>query len=58
MLRTVLRVDTAVETKLDFKLVKTTGHCSTVRGKFLVVLDLLVTTTSAYTLTSTGTLIL
>ena len=51
-----LRVDTAVETKLDFKLVKTTGHCSTVHGEFLVVLDLLVTTTSTDTLASKGTL--
>ena len=45
-----------VEIKLAFKLVKTTGHCSTVHGKFLIVLDFLVTTTSTDTLASTGTL--
>ena len=49
----VLRVDTVAETKLGFKLVKTTGHCSTVHGKFLIVLDLLVTTTSTYKLVKT-----
>ena len=48
-------VDTVVETKLDFQLVKTTGHCSTVHGKFLVVLYFLFTTTSTDTLASTGT---
>ena len=32
-----LRVETVVETKLDFKLAKTTGHCSTVHGKFFVL---------------------
>ena len=42
--------------KLDFTLTKTTGHCSTVHGKFLSVLDFLVTTTSTDTLASTGTL--
>ena len=38
----MLRVDTVVEDKLAFKLVKTTGHCSTVYRKFLQVLDFLV----------------
>ena len=51
-----LRVDRVVETQLSFKLVKTTGHCSTVHGKFLIVLDLLVTTTSTDTSASNGTL--
>ena len=51
-----LRVDTVVEGKLAFKLVKTTGHCSTVHGKFLIVLDFLVTTTSTDTSASKGTL--
>ena len=51
-----LRVDTVVEIKLAFKLVKTTGHCSTVHGKFLIVLYFLVITTSADTLASTRTL--
>ena len=51
-----LRADTVVEDKLVFKLVKTTGHCRAVHGKFLIVLDLLVTTTSTDTLTSKGTL--
>ena len=51
-----LKVDTLVETKLGFKLVKTTGHCSTVHGKLLIVLDFLVTTTSTDTLASKGTL--
>ena len=41
-----------METKLDSKLVKTTGHCNTGHGKFLIVLDLLVTTTSTDTLAS------
>ena len=50
-----LRADTAVETKLASTLVKTTGHCSAVHGKFLTVLDFLVTTTSTDTLASTGT---
>ena len=50
-----LRVDTVVETKLAFKLVKTPGHCSTVHGKFLVVLDFLVATTSTDILVSKGT---
>ena len=45
-----------VESKLVFKLVKTTGHCSTVHGKFLIVLDFFVTTTSTDTLASKGTL--
>ena len=40
----ILRVDTVVQTKLDFKLVKTAGHCGTERGKFLV-LDFLFTPT-------------
>ena len=53
---TLLRVDTAVEGKLSSKLVKTTGHCSTVHGKFLIVLDFLVATTSTDTLASKGTL--
>ena len=35
--RVVLSVDTVVETKLAFKLAKTTGLCSTMHGKFLVV---------------------
>ena len=47
-----------VEIKLASKLVKTTGHCGTVVGEFLIVFDLLVTTTSADTLASTETLIL
>ena len=51
-----LRVDTVVEDKLVFKLVKTTGHCSTVHGKFLIVLEFLVTTTSTDSLASKGTL--
>ena len=51
-----LRADTVVKDKLAFKLVKTTGHCSTVHGKFLTVLDFLVTTTSTDTLTSKGSL--
>ena len=46
----------AVDTKLAFKLVKTAGHCSTVHGKFLIVLGCLVTTTSTGTLASKGTL--
>ena len=45
-----------VETKLAYKLVKTTGHCSTVLGKFLIVFDFLVTTTSTDTSASTETL--
>ena len=45
-----------VETKLAFNLVVTTGHCSKVHGKFLIVLDFLVTTTSTDTLASKGTL--
>ena len=48
-------VDTVVEDKLAFKLVNTTGHCSTVHGKFLIVLDFLVPTTSTDTLASKGT---
>ena len=40
-----LREGTVVEIKPAFKLVKTTGHGSTVHAKFLVVLDFLVTTT-------------
>ena len=52
----VLRVDTVVETKLALKLVKTTGLCSTVHGKFLIVLDFLVTTTSTDTMASKGML--
>ena len=51
-----LRADTVVETKLTFKVVKTTGHCNKVYGKFLIVLFFLVTTTSTDTLASTGTL--
>ena len=42
--------------KLAFNLVKTTGHCSTVLGKFLIVLDFLITTTSSDTLAYKGTL--
>ena len=49
-----LRADTVVETKLDFKLVKTFGQCSTVHGEFPIVLDFLVTTTSTNTLASKG----
>ena len=45
-----------VETKLAFKLVKTTGHCGSVHGKFLTVLNILVNTISTDTLASTGTL--
>ena len=33
-----------MEIKLAFKLVKTAGHCSTVHGEFLIVLNFLVTT--------------
>ena len=51
-----LRVDAVVEAKLDFKLLKTTGHCSTVHGKFLIVLHFLVTTTITDILASKGTL--
>ena len=47
-----LKVDTAAETKPDFELVKTTGHCSTVHGRFLIVLEFLVTTTITDTLAS------
>ena len=57
-LSTALRVDTAVEIKLAYMLVETSGHCSTVLGKFLIVLDFLLTTTSTDTLASKGTLIL
>ena len=49
-------LDLLVTTTSTYKLVKITGHCSTVHGKFLIVLDLLVTTTSTDTLVSTGTL--
>ena len=49
-----LRVDTVLETKLAFKLVKTTGLCSTVHGKFLIVLDFLVTRTSTDTMANKG----
>ena len=52
---TKLRVDAAVETKLALKLIKTTGLCSAVHGKFLFVLDYLVTSTSTETLASKGT---
>ena len=38
-----LWVNMVVETKLAFKLVKTTGHCSAAHVKFLIVLDVLVT---------------
>ena len=34
-----LRVDTVVETKLVFNVIKATGLCSTVQQKFLAVLD-------------------
>ena len=51
-----LRVDTVMETKLDFKLVQATGHCSTVHGKFLIVLDFLATTTITDTFASKETL--
>ena len=51
-----LGVKTVLEIKLAFKLVKTTGYCSTVLGKFLIVLDFLVTTNSTYSLASKGTL--
>ena len=51
-----LGVDTIEETKLAFTLVKTTGHYSTVLGKFLIVFDFLLTTTSTDTLASKGTL--
>ena len=53
MLFVSLRADTGVETKLALKLFKTTGHCSPVHKKFLIVSDLLVTTTSTDTLAST-----
>ena len=45
-----------MEIKLAFKQVKTTGHCSTVHGKFLIVSEFLLTTTSTDTLASKGTL--
>ena len=45
-----------METKLAFKLVKTTGYCSTVFGKFLIVVDFLVTTISTDTLAAKRTL--
>ena len=45
-----------VEIKLASKLVKTTGHCSTVLGKFLIVVDFLLATTSTNTLASKATL--
>ena len=48
-----LTADTVEDTKLAFKLPKTTGLCSTVHGKFLIVLDFLVTTTSTYKLPKT-----
>ena len=51
-----LRVDTVVEDKLAFKLVKTSGHCSAVHRMFLITLDVLVTTTSTDSLASKGTL--
>ena len=47
-------VDTAVETTLAFKLVKTAGQCRIVHGKFPIVLDFLVTTTSSDTSASKG----
>ena len=50
-----LRVDTVVETKLASKLVKSTGLCSTVQRKFLMVLNFLATTTSTDTMASKGT---
>ena len=50
----LLGADTVVQTKLSFKLVRTTGHCRTVHGKLLIVLDLLVTTTSTYKLVRTN----
>ena len=56
LLLSVLRVDTVVASKVDFTLVTTAGHCSTVQGRFLIVLDFLVATTSTDTLASTGTL--
>ena len=56
IIQLVLRVNPVVEDKLAFKLIKTIGHCSTVHGKFLIVLDFLVTTTSTDKLASKGTL--
>ena len=56
IVRNWLKADTVMETKLAFKQVKTTGHCSTVHGKCLIVLDFLVTTTSTDTLPSKRTL--
>ena len=53
---TSLRENAVKDTRLDFKLVKATGHGNTVHGKFLIVLDFLVTTTSTDTLAPTGTL--
>ena len=51
-----LRMDTAVATKLAFKLVKTNAQCSTVHEKFLIVLEVscccLVTTISTDPLAS------
>ena len=45
-----------METKPDFKLVKTTGQCIKMHGMFLVVIVLLVTTTSTDAIVSKGTL--
>ena len=45
-----------VETKPAFKLVKTTGQCTKVHKKFLIVIVLLVITTSTDTVVSKGTL--
>ena len=50
------RTDMVLEDKLVYKLVKTIGHCSTVNGKFLIVLDFLVTTICSDTLASKGIL--
>ena len=45
-----LRVDTLAEINLVFILIRTTGLFSTVPGKFLIVLDFLVTTRDFYRL--------
>ena len=45
-----------METELDLNLAKTTAHGGAVHGRFLIVLDFPVTTTSTDTLRSTGTL--
>ena len=48
----IVTAGTVVEIKLAFKLVKATGQGSTVHGKFPIVLDFPVTTTSTNTFAS------